>query len=100
MTCPFQKIICRPDLGGHANIFMMEAANTLELDHHPLLWRLDRPAVRRILLQRQMRPHAVIIIGIAGEDAFQMKLSQDNHVIQTFSAYRADDPLSIGILPR
>ncbi len=31
---------------------MMEATNALELDDLSLPWRLNRPAVRRVLLQR------------------------------------------------
>ncbi len=33
----------RPEnhLGGHPNVFMMEPADALELNHPPLFWRLN-----------------------------------------------------------
>ena len=33
-------MIYKLDSGGDPNIFMMEAANALQLDHPPLLWGL------------------------------------------------------------
>ena len=75
----------------------MEPPDALQLDDLPFLRRLDWPAARRILLQGQMGPRVVIVLGIDGNNTLQMNLRQDNYVVQAFSAYRADDALSIGI---
>ncbi len=78
---------------------MVEATDAVELDDSALLNPLDGPAFRCVLGQRKMSPSSIIIIGVASKDAFQMALSQDDHVIQTFPTYRADDSFCIGILP-
>ena len=41
----------------------------------------------------------VIILEVIGEDALQMGFVQYDHVVQTLSAYGADDAFAIGILP-
>ena len=46
-----------------------------------------------------MRPAVLIVGEVLGEDAFQMSFVQDDHAVQTFSAYGADDAFAIGILP-
>ena len=42
----------------------------------------------------------VIILKIARQDAAQVTIVEDDDVIQTFAADRADEALDIGILPR
>ena len=42
----------------------------------------------------------MIVTCIAGENALQMKLTQDDYMIQAFSSDRANHSLSIRILPR
>ena len=78
---------------------MVKAADALKFEDSPLLRRMGRSAFRCVLLQRKMSPRSMIIISVASEYVLQMALSQDDHVIQALPAYRADDPLGIGILP-
>ena len=42
-----------------------------------------------------MRSCTVVVVEVARQDAFEMALTQNNHVIQTFPAYGADDPFGI-----
>ena len=46
-----------------------------------------------------MAPGIVIVVEVLGQDAMQMSFAQYNHMIQTFSTYRADHPFVIRILP-
>ena len=47
---------------------------------------LDRPMARRILTQGQMRSQFVVIAGVGRKDPAQMRLSEDDDVIQAFPA--------------
>ena len=43
----------------------------------------------------------VMVIGkVAGQEALQMPLMQDDHLIQTLPSDTPDEPFDIGILPR
>ncbi len=79
---------------------MVETTNAATLDYPPLLARLDRSTVRGVLLQGQVGSGPVVVVQVPGKDAFQMALSQNNHVIEALTSYRADDSFRIGILPR
>ena len=46
-----------------------------------------------------MGSRAVVVAHVAGEDTFEMALSWDDHVVQAFSADRADDAFRISVLP-
>jgi len=62
--------------------------------------RLDGARVRTILVERKMRPGAVVIIHVGREDAAQMALVEDDDMVQAFPPDRTDDPLDVGVLPR
>jgi hypothetical protein len=47
-----------------------------------------------------MRSGFVMVLKILGQDAAQVMLVEDDDVIQTFAADRADEALDIWILPR
>ena len=46
-----------------------------------------------------MRPASVVIPKIRGQHTAQVTLIEDDDVIETFAADRADDALHIGVLP-
>ena len=79
---------------------MMQAANRRHRNDLTLTWGLNVPWRRRIAIQRQMRAHLVIVIEIQSENALEMDFVQYNQVVQTFAADRANDSLSVWILPR
>src|SRR3977135_3520538 len=73
------------------------------------LWKGDNSACRRwlygprlwaILVQREMRPAVGVILKIRRQRAAQAQSIEDDDVIETFAADRADDSLDIGVLPR
>ena len=55
---------------------MMQATDMREFDYCALLWRLDNPTIRRILVQGQMSSRTVVVAHIAGKDTFEMAFSQ------------------------
>ena len=60
--------------------------------HGPMAWR--------ILVQRQMRPDFIVIVGVGGKDPTQMAFAEDDNVIEAFAADRADQSLRMSVLPR
>ena len=60
---------------------------------------LDRPMVRRILIQGQMRSEFVVIACVGGKDSPQVGPAEDDDVIEAFSADRADQSLRMPVLP-
>ena len=73
------------------------------------LWKGDNGACRgwlygsgfrTILAEREMCPALVVILKICQQHTAQVTLIEDDNVIETFAADRADDALDIGVLPR
>ena len=64
-----------------------------------ILWRLDRPGLRTVLLQPKMSPAPVIVVQVVPKDSAEMPLVQDDHVIQAFPPDRPDHPLDVWVLP-
>jgi hypothetical protein len=78
---------------------MMESPNFRYGDHLAAVRKMDRARVRAIPSERQMRAKTVVLLEITGQDAHQMLLVQDHHMIQAFAADTPDEPLHVGILP-
>jgi len=60
---------------------------------------LDRPTVRRILVQRQMRSEFVVVDRVGTKDSTQVGVAEDDDVIEAFPTDRADQPLCMPVLP-
>jgi len=61
---------------------------------------LNRPVEWGILVQRAMNARFIIICGIPAEDPAQVRLHENDHVVETFPSDRADQPLDVRVLPR
>src|ERR1700694_5056611 len=46
-----------------------------------------------------MRSDAIIIVGVGFQDPVQMRLAQDNDVVQTLTPDRSDQPFGKAVLP-
>src|SRR4030081_3685268 len=46
-----------------------------------------------------MGPRRIIIGGISASDPAQVRFAKHDHVVETFAADRADEPLDVSILP-
>jgi hypothetical protein len=57
------------------------------------------PRLGTVLVQREMRTASVVIVKVCRQHTAQVTLIEDDDVIETFAADRADDALDIGVLP-
>jgi hypothetical protein len=64
----------------------MKPANHRELDDLPLVRRLHLPRFRGVLVQRQMRPAAVIVDEVISENPAQVILANDDQMVDAVSA--------------
>src|SRR3979490_998641 len=53
-----------------------------------------------ILVQRPMRSDTVVVMGVRFQNPAQMRLAQDNHMIDALTPDRSDQPFGKAILPR
>ena len=79
---------------------MVEAADFGKRDHVPVGDRPYASRRRRIFRQREVGPRVVIRGKVSGERAPEMRLVEDDHVVETLAANGSDQALDIGILPR
>jgi hypothetical protein len=79
---------------------MVQAANLRKCNNGACGGWLYGPRLWTILCQREMRPASVVIPKIRRQHTAQVTLIEDDDVIETFAADRADDALHISVLPR
>src|SRR5712672_1656959 len=61
---------------------------------------MSRTGNRRILVQRPMCSDGIVVMGVRFQNATQMRLAQDNHMIDALAPGRTDRPFAISVLPR
>ena len=81
-------------------VSMVQAADFRKRDHVSFFWRLHATGRRRVFRQGEMGPRFVIAGEISGERAPQMRLVEDDHVIEALAANGSDQAFRIRILPR
>ena len=81
-------------------VVMLKPADIGKLDHFPEFWWLHGARIWTVHVQRSMNPPAMIVLKVAGQDAFQMALVHDDDVVETLSPDGADQALDVGVLPR
>jgi hypothetical protein len=79
---------------------MMQATDFADWHDFAELGWLDRPAVRCIFGEGKVGSGAVVIREIASQDVTQVALAQDDDVVETVAANRADQAFGKRILPR
>jgi hypothetical protein len=83
-----------------ADVAVVQAADFGKLHDLPCHRELDRPEVGRVLVQREVGTRLMVVAEVSGQDAAEVSLAEDEHVVQTLAPDRADEPLREGILPR
>ena len=86
--------------GSGSLVVMVQPAEIINLDHATATSRMDVSMFGAIHLQRLMSSPPVIVVEVAGEDATQMPLVQDNHVIKAFATDASDQSFNVRTLPR
>jgi hypothetical protein len=92
-----QELTGSPTLCG-SSIAMMQPADLRDCYDFPLHRRFDLSRSRRVSLQCLMRSRVVIIVEVIAQGSAQVIFTDDNQMIETLSANRADDALRVWIL--
>jgi len=79
---------------------MVKSSDLRNLDDPAQLVRLNGSTLECVLIQRQVRAGFVIIAEIISQQAPQMVVIEDDHMIQTFATNAAHHTLHVAILPR
>ncbi len=87
--CPYQKL--DPDVGMVETTEVRYGSDPAFPQNWPCQWR--------IFAQRQMSAGTVVVIGVGPEHAAQMRLAENDQMVQTFPSDRSDQPLNVGVLP-
>ena len=78
-------------------VMVKSAQDGARTDHTGALYRARD---WRILVQRPMRSDSVVVIGVRFQNATQMRLAQDNDMVQALAPDRSDQPFGKAVLPR
>ncbi len=79
---------------------MVQATNFGNLHDRAHLGPRNGPDIRCILVEREVSSCAVIVDEVARQDAAQVPLAENEHMVQTLAPDRADEPFHAGILSR
>jgi hypothetical protein len=78
---------------------MMQTTDFGNLNDPAELRWLDWPSVGCILVEREVSSCPVIVRDVAGQDAVEVSLAENEHVIQTLAPDRSNQALGEGIVP-
>ena len=84
---------------GSTLIAMMQTADLGESNNVAGRGNLYATRPWAVLVEREMRSGVMMILKIARQYAAQVTLVEDDNVIQTFAADRADQTLDVWVLP-
>jgi hypothetical protein len=82
-----------------ADVAVVQAADFGKLDDLSCDGELDRPKIGCVLVQREMGTRLMVVGEVSGQDAAEVLLAEDEHVIQALAPDRADEPFRERILP-
>ncbi len=77
---------------------MVQTAEMRQLTQHAMA--LHGSSQRGILVQGQVRPKPVVVVGIVAQRFAQMALIDDDQMIQAIPSDRSDQALNVSVLPR
>jgi hypothetical protein len=80
-------------------ISVMETTDLAERNDRSGGYFGDGSMVRRVFVQTEMRSAAMIVLTVGLENASQMRLVQDDHVVETLSSNGADQAFHVRVLP-
>src|SRR5271163_4286679 len=87
-------------LGRVPFVAMVQATDLWERDNFAGSGRMYRAALGTILAERKVRFRLVVILNVRRQYAAQVTLIEDDDVIETLTADRANDAFDVGVLPR
>jgi hypothetical protein len=87
-------------LSGVPFVAMVQATDLRERDNLAGSGWMYRAALGTIFAERKVRSRLVVILNVGRQYAAQVTLIEDDDVIETLAADRADDAFDVGVLPR
>jgi hypothetical protein len=78
---------------------MVQTADFGKLHDLALRGAFDGPEVGCVFVEREMGARLIAIGEVAGQDAVEVSLAENEHVIQALAPDRADEPPREGVLP-
>jgi hypothetical protein len=90
------RLVCTKNLD--SDVTMMEAAEERMGANasDPLNWARDR----RIFVQRSVRSGLIIVGGVLTQDPAQVRLAQDDNMVDALPTDRSDQSFGKAVLPR
>ena len=77
----------------------MESADLWYRNHLAVFAWLEGARLRCVLLERQVRTRAVVVVEVAAQTTTQVSFVQDDHMVEELAADRTDHALDEGVLP-
>jgi hypothetical protein len=87
------------ELRGQAEVAVVQAADFWKLHDLARRGELDGPELGCILVEREVCARLMVIGEVAGQDAAQVSVAKDEHVIQTFASDGTDQAGLMGGRP-
>ena len=84
--------------GGKAFVAMVQATDLREGDDSSCGTLLYGTSVGTVLVEGEVGPGSVVVVEVGRQDAAQMASVENDDVIETLAADRADEALDIGVL--
>jgi len=78
---------------------IMETTYLWYRDDASVLRRIDGAGIRRVLFQCQMGSGSMVILQEVADNASEMRLAEDDNMVEAFPAQRPDDPFHVRRLP-
>ena len=75
---------------------MMESADLRDAEDPASGRRLDFAWNWRVAIQRQVRPHLVIVFQVIAEDSLEVPVAEHDEVIETLTTNRTDQTFHVG----
>jgi hypothetical protein len=85
---------------GVADVAVVQAADFGKLHDLARRGECDRPEVRCVLVEREVCARLMVVSEIAGQEAVEVSLAENEHMIQALAPDGPDETLREGILPR
>src|ERR1019366_7509510 len=81
--------------GGESFVAMVKPADLRNRDHLAAVRRLDGASIRAVFVERQMGARVVIVIDVRDQDPAQMPFVNNDHMVKTLAANRAEGPRDV-----
>ena len=96
---PSENLI-RPLSGRTTLVAMVQSPDLGERGDLSKFSLVCRSWIGRILVEREMRPCAVVVARVVREHSAEMPLVENDYVVQALPTQRSNESLRIAVLPR